>query len=116
MQVQITRVTPSPTPPPPLPPKQPGGRRADIIDDFEGEDEEDEEEEVEAVPVKASSYDHFWLLVDIHKNLCTYSSQGILTLEATNGNVHVVKNEYKVGRSHFIFSDTAVIWSLTPPD
>ena len=53
-QVQITRVTPSPTPPPPLPPKQPGGRRADIIDDFGGEDEEDEEEEVEAVPVKAS--------------------------------------------------------------
>ena len=59
LQVQITRVTPSPTPPPPLPPKQPGGRRADIIDDFEGEDEEDEEEEVEAVPVKASSCDHF---------------------------------------------------------
>ena len=56
MQVQITRVTPSPTPPPPLPPKQPGGRRADIIDDFGGEDEEDEEEEVEAVPVKA----RFW--------------------------------------------------------
>lgn len=98
MQVQITRVTPSPTPPPPLPPKQPGGRRADIIDDFEGEDEEDEEEEVEAVPVKASSYDHFWLVVDMHKNLCTFLSQGILTLEATNGNVHVVKNEYKVGR------------------
>merc|ERR1719500_2062203 len=70
-QVQITRVTPSPTPPPPLPPKQPGGRRADIIDDF-GEDEDEDEEEVEAVPVK-----------------------GILTLEATNGNVHVVKNEYK---------------------
>ena len=48
-QVQITRVTPSPTPPPPLPPKQPGGRRGDIL-----EDEDDEEEELEAVPVKAS--------------------------------------------------------------
>ena len=51
-QVQVTRVTPSPTPPPPLPPKQPGGRHGDIIDDFGEEDEE--EEEVEAVPVKAS--------------------------------------------------------------
>lgn len=28
----------------------------------------------------------------------SFLSQGILTLEATNGNVHVVKNEYKVGR------------------
>jgi len=26
------------------------------------------------------------------------NSQGILTLEASNGNVHVVKNEYKVSK------------------
>ena len=91
-QVQITRVTPSPTPPPPLPPKQPGGRHGDIIDDFGEEDEE--EEEVEAVPVKASFSPppHCFPQKTVFVSL-----QGILTLEATNGNVHVVKNEYKVG-------------------
>ena len=58
------------SPPPPLPPKQPGGKREEIIDD-----EEEEDDDLEVVPVK-----------------------GILTLEATNGNVHVVKNEFKVSK------------------
>ncbi|XP_059092500.1 uncharacterized protein LOC131887810 isoform X3 [Tigriopus californicus] len=58
----------SESPPPPLPPKKPGGRREEIIDDYEDE----EDEEMEVVPVK-----------------------GILTLEASNGNLQVRKNEYK---------------------
>ena len=45
----------------------------------------------------------------------SFSSQGILTLEATNGNVHVVKNEYKVGtregaRGQLISSGNAAIF------
>ena len=60
-----------------MPPKQPGGQRSGIVDTVMSydafEDEEDENENESAVPVK-----------------------GILTLEASNGNVHVVRNELKV--------------------
>ena len=37
------------------------------------------------------------LLFEMKISVVLFTAQGILTLEATNGNVHVVKNEYQVG-------------------